>query len=173
MIANANPFFGRVPIMLPMLQALVQHKWHANAALLQAIRQHETAAQDEELRKTLHHILLANRYWLLLSLGTPFNQDHEARIPESLEEIVAIFRKTYTQELEWISQLQEPDLARTLETPFLPGSSFSIPEALIQVCMHSHGHRAQCASRLRLLGGTPPVTDFILWLKERLGPEWP
>lgn len=156
-----------------MLRDLVQHKWHANASLLKAIRQHDTAAQDEELRKTLHHILVANRYWLLLSLGTPFDQEQEARIPESIAEMTALYAKTYVLELDWISRLQEPDLARTLETPFLPGSIFSIPEALLQVCMHSHGHRAQCASRLRLLGGTPPAMDFIGWLKERPEPEWP
>jgi uncharacterized damage-inducible protein DinB len=38
--------------------------------------------------------------------------------------------------------------------------------------MHSHGHRAQCATRLRLLGGTPPAMDFILWLKDRPVPDW-
>lgn len=158
--------------MLPLLRDLVQHKWHANAGLLKAIRQHEPAAHDEELRKTLHHILLANRYWLLLSLGSPFDRDREARVPESLEDIGALYRSTYEAEQEWISQLQEPDLARTLETPFLPGDAFSIPEAVLQVCMHSHGHRAQCTSRLRLLGGTPPAMDFILWLRERPAPEW-
>src|SRR5215469_18114688 len=64
---------GRVRYMLPMIRDLVQHKWHANAALLKAIRQHDKAAQDEELRKLLHHILLANRFWLMLSLGWQFD----------------------------------------------------------------------------------------------------
>jgi len=59
-----------------------------------------------------------------------------------------------------------------LETPFIAGSSFSISEALIQVCMHSHGHRAQCATGLGLLGGAPPAMDFILWLKEHPTPDW-
>jgi len=54
-----------------------------------------------------------------------------------------------------------------VETPFLPGSHFSVAQALTQVCLHSQGHRAQCATRLRLLGGTPPATDFILWVKDR------
>src|ERR1700736_2416110 len=108
--------------MLTSLRDLVQHKWHANAALLKAIRQHDTAAQDEELRKTLHHILLTNRFWLFLSLATPFNADQEVRIPDLLGEMAALYRKTSEQELAWIFQLQEPDLARTVETHFLPGS---------------------------------------------------
>ncbi|MBZ5609184.1 MAG: DinB family protein [Acidobacteriia bacterium] len=158
--------------MLALLQDLVQHKAYANAALLRAIREHEAAAQDDELRQLLHHIILANRFWLMLTLGRPFAREEEARIPESLAGIAARYRETHAQELEWISQAQESDLARMLETPFIPGRSFSVAQALMQVCLHSQGHRAQCASRLRLLGGTPPATDFILWLMERPLADW-
>jgi len=80
--------------------------------------------------------------------------------------------KDLIRHLKWISQIQEADLARKLETPFIPGCSFSVAEGMMQVCMHSQGHRSQCATRLRLLGGTPPAMDFILWLKERPKPDW-
>jgi uncharacterized damage-inducible protein DinB len=30
--------------------------------------------------------------------------------------------------------------------------------------MLSQGHRAQCTKRLRRLGGTPSMTDYIVWL---------
>jgi uncharacterized damage-inducible protein DinB len=155
-----------------MLQELLQHKGYANAALVKAIRQYEVAAQDVELRNILHHIILANRFWLRLILELPFAVEEESRVPESLEAIALQYRETHAQEMEWVSQVQEPDLARILETPFLPGQSCSVAQALIQVCLHSHGHRAQCATRLRLLGGTPPNMDFILWLKERPAPDW-
>ena len=156
--------------MLAMLRDLVRHKAFANTALLVAIRRAEAAAHDDELRKLLHHILLANRFWLMLILELPFNREEEARIPESLEAIAQLYRETHALELNWICRAQEADLARSLETPFLPGHRFSVAQALTQVCLHSQGHRAQCASRLRLLGGTPPSTDFILWLKRRASP---
>jgi uncharacterized damage-inducible protein DinB len=158
--------------MVAILQDLVRHKGYANASLLRAIRQHEEAAQDQELRKLLHHIILADRFWLHLSLGRPFAVEEESRLPDSLEAIATRYRETHDQELEWISQVREPDLGHTLETLFMPGRSFSIAQAVMQVCMHSHGHRAQCATRLRLLGGTPPAMDFILWLKDRPAPDW-
>jgi uncharacterized damage-inducible protein DinB len=158
--------------MLAMLQDLVQHKGYVDACLLRAIRQHEQAAQDQELRRLLHHIIVANRFWLMTSLTRPFALETESRIPESLEAITAQYQQTHVQELEWVSQLREADLARKLETPFIPGASFSLAQALMQVCMHSHGHRSQIATRLRMLGGTPPVLDFILWLKERPAPDW-
>jgi uncharacterized damage-inducible protein DinB len=158
--------------VLALLQDLIRHKGHANASLLNAIRQHAEAAQDQELRKLLHHIILADRFWLHLSLGRPFAREEESRIPDSFEAIAARYQESYVLESEWISQTREPDLARTVETPFLLGRNFSIAQALMQVCMHSHGHRAQCATRLRLLGGTPPAMDFILWLKDRPVPDW-
>jgi uncharacterized damage-inducible protein DinB len=158
--------------MIDLLHDLIRHKAYANAALLKAIRRHEPAAQDPELRKLLHHIILADRFWLLLTLGRTFLQEEESPVPESLEAIAARYRETHTQELDWWSRLRESDLARTLETSFIPGHRYSIAQAAMQVCMHSHGHRAQCAARLRLLGGTPPAMDFVLWLKERPAPDW-
>jgi uncharacterized damage-inducible protein DinB len=158
--------------MLAMLQDMIRHKGHANASLLKAIRQHETAARDPELWKTLHHIILANRFWLHLSLELPFVIEEESQAPESLELIEEKYRETHAREIEWLEQVQEPALARVLETPYLPGFSCTVAQALTQVCMHSHGHRAQLATRLRLLGVTPPAMDFIHWLKDRPAPDW-
>ena len=158
--------------MLALLQDLVRHKAHANASLLRAVRNHEAAARDTEIRALLHHVILANRFWFSLMRGELFDSKKESRAPDSLEEIVQLYRNTHTQELAWIAGLQGADLARTIETPFLPGQTFSIEQALLQVCMHSHGHRAQCATRLRQLGGIPPSMDFILWLKDKPAPDW-
>lgn len=158
--------------MLSLLRDLVQHKWYANAALLNAIRRHPAVAEDEELRRLLRHILVANRFWLSLSMGREFSIEAESRVPTSLEAVSAQYENTQSQELDWISIIQESDLTRTLETSYMPGQSFSVAEGIMQVCLHSHGHRAQCASRLRLLGGTPPMMDFVAWLKERPAASW-
>lgn len=155
-----------------MLKDLIHHKGHANASLLKVVRQHETAANDAELRKLLHHIILADRFWLSLILGLPFAVEEESRTPESLETIAAQYRETHTREMDWMAQARESDLARAVETPYIPDFSCSVAQALMQVCMHSHGHRAQCSARLRLLGVAPPNMDFILWLKDRPAPDW-
>jgi len=150
----------------------MRHKAFANASLLRAIRGNDSAAHDDELRKSLHHVILANRFWLALILGVPFNNEEESRIPESLEGVAELYRETHARELEWISRAQASDLARTIETPFIPGQNLSVTEALTQVCLHSHGHRAECAMRFRQLGGTPPALDFIVWLKDRPAADW-
>jgi uncharacterized damage-inducible protein DinB len=159
--------------MAAILDDLVGHKWHSNAALLSAIRQNDAAANDEELRKLLHHILIANRYWLSRMNQTEFARDAESRISENINELISRYRQTEAEEIEWLSQANLADLDRVLQIPALPGQNISVTEAILQVTMHSHGHRAQCASRLRSLGGTPPATDFVLWVKDRPAPAWP
>ncbi len=80
--------------MLQMLRDLVAHKGHANATLLNAIRQNAAAACDPELRELLHHILLANRFWLLSVLGLPFVLEDESRPAPSFDALVQRYTRT-------------------------------------------------------------------------------
>lgn len=158
--------------MLEMLRDLVAHKGHANAALLAAVRQNPAAASDPELWELLHHILLANRFWMLTVLGLPFDHEDEARPSSSLAALIQRYGATQAQEEAWFETATEGDLARTLESALIPNSRCSVSQAFMQVCLHSHGHRAQCAKLLRRHGGVPPPADFILWLTSRPRAEW-
>jgi uncharacterized damage-inducible protein DinB len=158
--------------MLEMLRDLVQHNGYANAALLRAIRENDAAVADAELGELLHHILLANRFWLTSVLGLPFDVERESQPSSSFDVLVQRYRTTHEQQAAWLSTATEEDLARMLESDLIPGGRCSVAQAFVQVCLHSHGHRAQCAKLLRRHGGTPPPTDFILWLTSRAAPEW-
>jgi uncharacterized damage-inducible protein DinB len=153
--------------MLDLLKDLIRHKEYANSAFLRAVGQNEQAARDPELLRLLHHILIANRFWLHLFLGRPFVMEDEAKIPESLDGISARYAETSALELDWMARLNESDLSQTVQTSFMPGQEFSVAQGIMQVCLHSHGHRAQSAIRLKALGGTAPAMDFILRLKDR------
>jgi len=158
--------------MLEALRDLVAHKGHANAAMLAAIRQNAAAAADPELRELLQHILIANRFWLLSILGLPFVLEAESLAFDSLETLSRRYCSTQEEETAWLATATEGDLERLLESPLIPGGKCSVSQALMQVCMHSHGHRAQCANLLRRHRGVPPSTDFILWLASRPTAEW-
>jgi uncharacterized damage-inducible protein DinB len=145
--------------MLQLLRDLVAHNGHANAALLNAIRQNADAVADTEVWDLLHHILLANRFWLLTILGLPFAFEEESRPSASFDALIQRYARTHDEQSAWLEAAAEPDLARMLENPLIPGGSCSVGQAFMQVCMHSHGHRAQCAKLLRRCGGIPPLTD--------------
>jgi uncharacterized damage-inducible protein DinB len=156
-----------MPRMLEMLRDLIAHKGQANAALLTAIQQNPTGAADPELWALLHHILLANRFWLLAVLGLPFVREDEDRFSPSFDALIGRYTTNQGQEAAWFNTATEDDLARILENPLIPNGRCSVSQAFMQVCMHSHGHRAQCAKLLRLHGSVPPTLDFILWLSIR------
>jgi uncharacterized damage-inducible protein DinB len=157
---------------MQMLRDLIQHKWYANARFLGALREPAEVSGDKQLLDLMHHILVANRFWLQLSRSALFDMEGERRVPTSLEELISKYRVTYIEEDSWLGQITDSDLARQLETPYMPGRKFSVEQGIVQVCLHSHGHRAQAAVRLRQLGGTPPVLDFVTWLKDRPAVEW-
>ena len=157
--------------MLSMLRDLFNHQAWADAAILAAVRSHPAAAEDEALRKTLHHIAVTQRAFLSLFLERPFDPKTEFRIPTELKDIEALFREAHRDETAYVGKLEEAGLSRVLDLPWI-GSRASTGEALMQVVMHSQSHRGQCATRLRAIGGNPPMTDFIVWIKDRPVPVW-
>jgi uncharacterized damage-inducible protein DinB len=159
--------------MLQPLRDLVAHKGYANAAILGAVRENPATAADGDLNALLHHVLLANRFWMLAILGRPFDAEHESRGAQSFDDLVQRFSSTQDQETTWLAGASEADLTHVLRDPRIPGGECSVAAALLQVCLHSHGHRAQVAKRLREHGTVPPTTDFITWLTSRPAPAWP
>jgi len=155
-----------------MFLDLSRHKAYADTALLRAIRDVPQAREDAELCAAFHHILLANRFWLLLILGRDFDFEAESNAPKDFSSIAERYRATQAEESAWLERLDDRDLSRLIQTPHLPDYKLTVAHGWMQVCLHSQGHRAQCAKRLRSLGGNPPMLDFVLWLKDRPAPAW-
>ncbi|MEP7118173.1 MAG: hypothetical protein ABI880_11365, partial [Acidobacteriota bacterium] len=82
------------------------------------------------------------------------------------------FKGLQAEESAWLATATDADLAGMLDDPLIPGGRCSVAQALMQVCLHSHGHRAQCAKLLRRHGGAPPATEFIAWLASRPAAVW-
>lgn len=152
--------------MLEQMRDLVRHKVYANTQLLTAIGSCPAAASDAELRGLLHHVLVSNRFWLMLSLGRPFAFEQETIVPSTLAALRENFEATHDLELDWLARATTADLSGVIESPRLPGHRFTVAQAMTQICLHSQGHRAQCATRLRSLGGIPPTLDYIRWVMD-------
>lgn len=159
--------------MLTLLRDLVAHKGFATAALLGAMQQSRTAMDDDAMRQLLEHVRVSNRFWLLTILGQPFAVEHEGRASGSFAELVARFETLQREEEAWLAQATPDDLGRVLAGPLIPSGRCTVGDALLQIALHSQGHRSQCATLLRRSGGTPPVTDFIVWIGGRVAAVWP
>lgn len=158
--------------MIAMIRDLFQHQAWADASILGAVQAHSEAARDETLRQTLHHMVVVQRGFLALFHSRPFDFRAEMTLPASLSDQQRLFRETHAEQLAYVSQLQDADLARIFDMPWIPGCSPSVAEGLTQVVMHSQNHRGQCLTRLRTLAGKAPTLDFIMWVKDRPAAPW-
>lgn len=152
--------------MSSYLEELYAHQEWADAEHWRAFEAHPPALGDKVIRERLHHIHLVQHAFLWIT-----GPRTEALANRKLEDFPRVSDlKKYAR--EGLSELNDfvnsLDNARADETVeviwFRPPAKISIRQALTQAAMHSHYHRGQNAARLRELGGTPPTTDFIVWL---------
>jgi uncharacterized damage-inducible protein DinB len=158
--------------VLPLFTDLFEHQAWADATMLATVRACPAAVDDEKVRQTLHHMITVQRAFLALFVKWPLDMAAELKAPETFDVLVARFRDTHPAEIAFAKDLTDASLTRVIEPPWFPGVKLTLPQAMLQVLMHSQAHRGQCATRLRAAGGQPPTLDFILWLKDRPAPAW-
>ena len=161
--------------MTGYLDELYAHQEWADAEHWRAFEAHPQALEDKAIRERLHHIHLVQHafFWITGPRREPFAN-------RKLEEFQSISDlKKYAQEdllrlNEFVKSLDPTQAEQIIEIPwFRPPAKISIRQALTQAAMHSHYHRGQNATRLRELGGVPPMTDFIAWLHKGQPPaQW-
>ncbi len=162
--------------MNPLLRDLCGHQVWADAEQWRAIEAHPPAAQDSPLRNRLHHIHLVQRafLWAVGDRSSGF----VISTPEEFASLAALkdyARGSLDQFDRFIERVSDARLEERVAMPWFtnPPLTISVTEALTQCAMHSHYHRGQNATRLRDLGGEPPLTDLIAWYwKGRPGPAW-
>ncbi|MDQ3486810.1 MAG: hypothetical protein M3468_03635 [Acidobacteriota bacterium] len=115
--------------MLQMIRDLMAHKEHANTLMLSAIREHPEASCDPELLELLHHILVSNRFWTLTCLGLPFDRAQETIVPATLDALIETYDVTQRQEETWMARATDAELARSIDSPLIPGTQCSVASA--------------------------------------------
>jgi len=159
-----------------LLRDLYGHQVWADAEHWRAIGAHAPARDDKAIRDRLHHIAIVQRAFLW-TVGD--RQDAFVFTkPEdfsSFDALLVYAREHHDCLAPAIAATSEARLAESIAIPWFtdPPLSLTVAEALTQAAMHTHYHRGQNATRLRELGGEPPMTDYIYWLwKGRPEPIW-
>src|SRR6476469_5663473 len=152
--------------MNPLLRDFLGHQAWADAQLWRAIEAHPPAARDAALRNRLHHIHIVQRafVWAVGDRAAAFTTTTPEEFP-SLMELKQFARGSHDLIDRLVGGVSEARLEQTIAVPWFtdPPLSLTVTEALTQCAMHSHYHRGQNATRLRELGGEPPLTDLIAW----------
>ena len=154
--------------MASYLDELYAHQEWADAEHWRAFEAHATALADKAIRARLLHIHQVQYAYVWIA-GTRAAQFEFRKIEDfpTMADLKQYARQGHAQMIAIVKAATEKQLDETLEIPwFQPPLKVSVRHALMQAAMHSHYHRGQNATRLRELGGEPPMTDFILWVRD-------
>jgi uncharacterized damage-inducible protein DinB len=154
--------------MTTYLHELYAHQEWADAEHWHAFEACPAALADLAIRTRLHHIHLVQSafLWVTRDPTAKFVITKVDDYPD-MAGLKAFARKYHSEMAAMLIAIDEARLAAMIEVPwFRPPLQISVRHALTQAAMHSHYHRGQNATRLRELGGVPPGTDFIEWLRQ-------
>ena len=154
--------------MKSYLDELYAHQEWADAEHWCAFEAHAPALADKAIRERLLHIHQVQYAYVWIA-GTRAAQFEFKKIEDfpTMGDLKQYARHGHARMIAIVKAAAEKQLDETLEIPwFRPPLKVSVRHALLQAAMHSHYHRGQNATRLRELGGVPPMTDFIIWLRD-------
>jgi uncharacterized damage-inducible protein DinB len=162
--------------MKHVLSDLYGHQAWANAEHWRAIQAHAPAAADRAIHDRLHHIMQVQQAFLWIVQGSSAAPTWTK--PTDYADVASmapVARRADSDALALVGSISEERLETIVPVPWFkdPPLSLQVSQALLQAAMHSHYHRGQNATRLRELGGEPPLTDLIVWYwKGRPAAEW-
>jgi len=152
--------------MSSYLDELYAHQEWADAEHWRAFEGHPAALTDKALSERLLHIHMVQHAYLWI-MG-PRTSEFAFKKPEdfpSMADLKKYAQRGLEEVGEFLKKTDQNRLEEFIEVPWFKPMKISVRHALTQAAMHSHYHRGQNATRLRELGGAPPMTDFIVWLR--------
>ena len=159
--------------MLEMLRALFRHEAWADAEQWRALAAHPSALANPDIFDRLNHINMVQRGYLMVVRTQPVDLAELRKPMQDLGALQQSFRRYHQEVADFLKGLSPEALHAKPKIDWAPTFQPTTQEALLQMVMHSQHHRGQNALRLRELGGTPPMTDFLIWVgKGYPEPAW-
>jgi uncharacterized damage-inducible protein DinB len=165
---------------MDVFRNLYHHMEWADGRVWQAVLACPAAEGDAALRERLVHIHTVQRAFLSIWRG---EAPHFRESFDSLRDVARWGQEYYGEVRPHLASLADGALDRSVIMPWAERLSAvfgrkpdptTLRDTMLQVPMHSTYHRGQVNTRLRELGGEPPLVDYIAWIwSGRPGAEWP
>jgi uncharacterized damage-inducible protein DinB len=150
---------------------LLTHMEWADAETWRAVRDLPSAQSDERLRWLFHHSHLVQSIYLQAWRGDAFVLTEVKAYPD-LHAIHAWSQPYYPLVAAFANTIDESRFAQSVDFPWsqmivekfgkvLPAT---LSESAFQVFMHTSYHRGQISTRIREIGGEPPLIDYLYWV---------
>lgn len=162
------------------IEHLVEHMEWADAATWNAVLQVPGAAGDAGLLERLYHLHTVQSAYLQIWRGEAIAVPDPRTFPD-LQALGGWGKACHSQLRAFVQELDAALLSRPIEPwsaeivkRFGSVAPMTVVDTVLQVVLHTTYHRGQVATRIRELGGVPPLTDFIAWVwQNRPEPAWP
>ena len=153
----------------------------ADARQWTAVLDSEQARTDEKVKDYLFHLHMVQRAFLKVWR----NEVREPAFPKfnDIREIAEWARSYYAEIFDHLSAVPADTFGEQCNLPWAgmvekqlgyPPSGTTVCETVLQVVLHSTYHRGQINARLKEVGGSPPLLDYIAWLwMGKPAPDWP
>jgi uncharacterized damage-inducible protein DinB len=159
------------------LLTLSSYNGYANHLVLETARKlnepdllKEFSPSHGSISKLLYHMLDVETFFLFVAeVKAPLKMK-----PSDMADLCESWQQLDTERLNFISALNETDLARIVEVPF--GSQplqFTIAQILLQSLLHSTHHRGELSILLTEMGYPLPTLDIIIQFADQSGQPWP
>lgn len=163
------------------LTDLYKHMEWADAAVWTSALASDSGQTDVKLREYFYHLHLVQRAFLRLwrdewrETPPPTFDDAQSSMQWARDYYGEIFAHLETLDDEKISKPASTPWAKMVEQQLgRAPETATISETVLQVALHSLYHRGQINARLREVGGSPPLVDYIAWVwLGRPAPAWP
>ncbi|HYP29736.1 MAG TPA: damage-inducible protein DinB [Blastocatellia bacterium] len=160
---------------------LYRHMEWADAAVWKAVLASESAQTDGKLQEYLLHLHVVQRVFLLVWRGEPLGTTYPKF--DDAKSLMLWARGYYSEALAHLASLGDGKLSEPMALPWAnmvekqlgrPPDVTTAGETALQVPLHTMYHRGQVNARLKIVGGEPPLVDYIAWVwSGRPAPDWP
>ena len=150
------------------LEGLFRYKAHSNKEILVAMRLFDDASPAKEIAiRVLSHTYVVDRIFAANLTGTEhrYTSANTSQTP-SLEELSATIKTSDQWYIDYVSLLDEAQLAERIDFTFTDGEPgrMSREEMLWHVAIHGAGHRGQVGWIMMENSITPPADRFTSYL---------
>jgi uncharacterized damage-inducible protein DinB len=158
--------------MLDAVRPLFAHMEWADAVIWRAVNDCAAASDDKLLHDRLYHIHATQTAFLQSWRGNEVVFTGAEDFP-GLDAVRDLGRAFHTVAPRFVASMTPDAVEREMILPwstyFAKRAGFAahpstLGETLLQLPAHSTYHRGQVNTRIRELGGTPPLVDFIAWV---------
>jgi uncharacterized damage-inducible protein DinB len=151
--------------MIKHFKRLFEYDLWANTHVIDSLKNHSIS--DTRIDLLFSHILNSQQIWYSRIKGDAKGQSPWDIIPaKDFRDVLKIVNHNW---VEYLDKSTIKTIEKTLDYKNINGEPFknTIHDILTHLINHSTYHRAQISQQIKVLGKTPPLTDYIAFARNK------